>query len=94
LPAYDYAQPGAYFVTIVTDQRRQLFGRVHREVIQLSRMGEVAEACWRQIPTHFTQVRNPVFVVMPNRTQPPIPRREHRVIQIGRFSANPSNARI
>ncbi len=32
--------------------------------MQLSRMGAVVEACWCEIPAHFPQVRNPVFVVM------------------------------
>jgi hypothetical protein len=28
LPEFDYSQPGAYFVTIVTQDRRMVFGQV------------------------------------------------------------------
>lgn len=58
LPAYDYTQAGAYFVTIVTHQRELLFDDpvLHRTV----------EALWRSIPRHFSAVALDEYVVMPN----------------------------
>ena len=39
LPGYDYAQPGAYFVTIVAAGRQCLFGDVVEQEMRLSRFG-------------------------------------------------------
>jgi putative transposase len=66
LAGYDYAQPGAYFVTMVTHRRLELFGRMVDREMQVFRAGQFAEACWRQIPDHFGHVELGAFVVMPN----------------------------
>jgi putative transposase len=66
LKGYDYGQPGAYFVTIVTHGRKCMVGRVASGTTHLSRCGQIAEVCWRQIPEHFEQVELRSFVVMPN----------------------------
>ena len=66
LPEYDYTHPGAYFVTIVADRRRKLFGQVRGGVMRLSAFGQVVEDCWREIPAHFPGVGNAIFMVMPN----------------------------
>ena len=66
LPAYDYTQPGAYFVTMVTYQRQHLFGRIDGEKVKLSAFGRVVADCWREIPAHFPTVSNEIFVIMPN----------------------------
>jgi REP element-mobilizing transposase RayT len=58
LRAYDYTQAGAYFVTIVTDQRELLFDDpVLRRVV---------ETLWQAIPRHFPAAALDEFVVMPN----------------------------
>jgi len=58
LPGYDYAQPGAYFVTVVVQDRLCLFDDpvLHR----------VAETYWQAIPRHATNVTLDAWVVMPN----------------------------
>ena len=66
LKAFDYAAPGAYFVTIVTHGRAPLFGAVKDGQVRLSRIGAVADRCWREIPNHFPHVELGSFVVMPN----------------------------
>jgi len=66
LKGYDYSQPGAYYVTIVTDQRAHRFGEVVNHEMQLSEVGQIAEACWRAIPEHFPQIELGAFMVMPN----------------------------
>jgi REP element-mobilizing transposase RayT len=66
LPDYDYSQPGAYFVTICTKDRRNLFGGVVNEEMCLSRFGGVVKACWEDLPRHFAEVDVNEFVVMPN----------------------------
>jgi putative transposase len=66
LPGYDYAQEGAYFVTIVTAQRECLFGEVVEAAVRLSPLGMVAAACWQAIPQHFPGVEIDAWVIMPN----------------------------
>ncbi len=66
LPGYDYAEPGAYFLTICTAGHRCLFGRIEGETMWLGSMGEIVEACWRAIPLHLADVELDVSVVMPN----------------------------
>ena len=66
LPHYDYARAGAYFVTLCTGDHRCLFGRIEGEEMRLTRPGEIANECWRAIPTHFPQAALDEFIVMPN----------------------------
>ena len=66
LPEYDYSQAGAYFVTIVTNQRACLFGQIIEHQMCLSEAGHIAEACWLVIPAHFSHAELGAFVVMPN----------------------------
>jgi putative transposase len=66
LPGYDYAQAGAYFVTINTHNRECLFGAVVNGEMVLSRFGQVAAEYWGAIPHHFPHVELDAWVVMPN----------------------------
>jgi putative transposase len=63
---YDYAQAGAYFVTIVTYQRDCLFGKIENEIMVLNDFGKIADECWRAIPEHFQNVELGAYVIMPN----------------------------
>lgn len=63
---YNYAQEGAYYVTICTDDRRQWFGRIADAVMHRSPIGELAQQCWDAIPEHMPHVDVGEFVVMPN----------------------------
>ena len=66
IPAFDYAGPGAYFITIVTQGRACLFGHIQDAQTKLSMPGRIAEACWQAIPEHFPNVELGTHVVMPN----------------------------
>jgi putative transposase len=63
---YDYAQPGAYFVTVCTHDRACLFGEVVGGQVHVNDAGRIADACWRTIPDHFLHVALDTFVIMPN----------------------------
>jgi REP element-mobilizing transposase RayT len=63
---YDYAQAGAYFVTVCTHNRECLFGEVVDGKMQLNAAGQMVEQCWLAIPEHFPHVELDAFVVMPN----------------------------
>ena len=56
-PNYDYAQAGAYFVTICTHNRQLFF--------EDATIRAIAERCWLAIPKHFSLVTMDDWVVMP-----------------------------
>ena len=58
LKGYDYAQPGAYFATIVTHDRETLFDDPV--------FCRVAETMWQRISCHSPHVKLDEWVVMPN----------------------------
>jgi len=66
LKHYDYSQPGAYFVTIVTHQRQCLFGKNFNGKMQLNECGEITNQFWMEIPKHYPDASLDEFVIMPN----------------------------
>ncbi len=66
LQGYDYTQEGAYFVTVCTFERYELFGEIAAETMVLNSLGEIAHSRWLEIPQHFPNVELDLFVVMPN----------------------------
>jgi len=66
LQDYDYSQGGAYFVTICTQGRECLLGKVVDTSICLSQYGVIVEQVWQQIPHHFPSVTLDAAVIMPN----------------------------
>ncbi|RMF88756.1 MAG: transposase [Nitrospinota bacterium] len=66
LPEYDYSRPGAYFVTICTQDRVCLFGQVMDGRMRLNEYGDIVRACWLAIPDHFPRTTLDEFIIMPN----------------------------
>ena len=66
LPEYDYASVGYYFVTVCAHQHRCVFGEIQNDEMQVNAVGQIVEACWREIPRHFAHSGLDVFIVMPN----------------------------
>ena len=66
LKGYDYAQTGAYFVTVCTRNRDCLFGEVVDGVMRVNSHGQTVVECWKAIPEHFKHVQVDEFMVMPN----------------------------
>jgi REP element-mobilizing transposase RayT len=66
LPDYDYSQPGAYFITMVTRGRQCLFGEVVDGGMRLTDDGEIVQAAWDELLNHYDCVVCDAFVVMPN----------------------------
>ena len=63
---WNYSAPAFYFVTICTQYKRLYFGNVKNDAMQLSEIGSVAEAFWKEIPKHHKDVELDEFIVMPN----------------------------
>jgi REP element-mobilizing transposase RayT len=66
LPEYDYASPGAYFVTVCVRKGECLLGRVADGEMQRSEYGQLAHDFWKQVRVHFPSVAVDAFVIMPN----------------------------
>ncbi len=66
LKGYDYAQAGAYFVTVCTYQRECLFGEVMDGELRLNAMGGIVRAGWQALPHHYQNVELDQFITMPN----------------------------
>jgi REP element-mobilizing transposase RayT len=66
LQTWDYANNGAYFITICTQNRLHFFGTIQNQEMQLSEIGKFAEQYWYEIPNHFPFIELGNFVVMPN----------------------------
>lgn len=67
LQGYDYSQAGAYFITICTQDRIQLFGDVVEETVRLSQAGEIAQEALICIPEYWSnRIDLDAAVVMPN----------------------------
>ena len=58
LPGYDYSQPGAYFVTICTDNRELS--------LQAHEVEEAVRLVWLGLPARFPRVVLDELVIMPN----------------------------
>ena len=66
LKGYGYAQAGAYFVTIVTQDRACLFGEVMDGVVAPSEAGLMVQTVWNELSVFYPGVDVDAFVVMPN----------------------------
>jgi REP element-mobilizing transposase RayT len=63
---YDYAQAGAYFVTLCAHQRRPLFGRIDENTLQRTPLGTIAAVEWLRTISTLPGVSGDEWVLMPN----------------------------
>ena len=66
LRGYDYAQAGAYFVTICAQDRACLFGEEVDGEVRLSGAGEIVHTVWDDLMRWFPGIDLDAFVIMPN----------------------------
>jgi len=66
LPCFDYAQPGAYFLTICAFDRKSIFGHMSGNVVELFALGQCVNAAWLELPRRFAHVELGTYVIMPN----------------------------
>ncbi len=66
LRGFDYAAHGAYFVTIVTHERREFFGRIVADEMRLNVAGRIVAKEWQRSGDLRSNVEIDDFVVMPN----------------------------
>jgi len=66
LTEYDYAQPGAYFITICTNNRECLLGEMADAAVLLNACGDITVDEWLRTAVVRHNVSLDAFVVMPN----------------------------
>ena len=66
LKGYDYSQPGYYYVTICTQDRKKLFGEIDDAIMRLNDAGQMIDQEWNQIPKRYGCVIIDKYVVMPD----------------------------
>ena len=66
LSDYDYSQPGAYFVTIVTQARKCLFGEIHNKEMSLNNPGNMVQDWWLELLNKYPELSLSEYIIMPN----------------------------
>lgn len=66
LKGYDYTQAGLYFITICTQDRERLFGKIVNRKMILSDAGLMVETVWNEIPQYYIDFDIHAFIVMPD----------------------------
>ena len=66
LTAYDYRQPGGYFITMVSQGRAHVFGEIVDCLSKPNAAGRLIAEWWLELARKFTNVALDEYVVMPN----------------------------
>ena len=66
IPEYDYSQSGAYFITIVTQNRVCLFGSIQNCEMVLNAAGMMVDQVCQEIPEVLHGVELDHYQIMPN----------------------------
>ena len=66
LKNYDYSQNGYYFVTICTQDKEYLFGRIENGEMILNDYGKIVNNEWMKTAIMRTNVKLDQYVIMPN----------------------------
>lgn len=66
LKGYDYSQPGYYFVTICSKDRKCVLGKIIDNEMVLNNYGDIADNIWNGIADQYPNVDIDSYVIMPN----------------------------
>ncbi len=66
LKDYDYAQQGAYFVTVCTKNRECFFGDVEDGRTKMSDAGLMVKKWWFEMKNKFRDIELDEYIIMPN----------------------------
>jgi REP element-mobilizing transposase RayT len=56
LKGYDYTLPGAYFVTVCTKDRINMFGTIIDGVMMMNNLGNIVQKTWNDLPCHVKNI--------------------------------------
>ncbi len=63
---YNYSNSGAYFITICSYKKENIFGDIENGLMHLNNIGKIIQDCWYQITENNNNVKLDDFVIMPN----------------------------
>jgi REP element-mobilizing transposase RayT len=66
LNGYDYSQCGAYFITMCTQNRECLFGKIIDDKMHLSNAGKMMQKWWLELSNKFPHIELDEYIFMPN----------------------------
>ena len=66
LKGYDYSQKGLYFITICTQHRSHIFGKIEKGKMILNEYGGIAAEEWLKTPVIRKNITLGQFIIMPN----------------------------
>jgi len=66
LKNFDYAQAGAYFVTVCAQNRECLFGNIQDNVMVLNDAGRMIETWWLELAIKYPALETDAYIIMPN----------------------------
>ncbi|UKT64510.1 transposase [Pedobacter mucosus] len=83
LQNWNYANEGAYFITICTKDRLHRFGKIEDGKMILSKIGVIANLMWYEIKNHNKNLELGEFIVMPNHVHGILILNDAPVVQTG-----------
>ena len=66
LPNYDYTRPGAYLVTICTQNRDCILSEISNSKSVLTDLGQQVFASWQWLEKQYPYLKLDEFIIMPN----------------------------
>lgn len=66
LKGYDYSNPGYYYVTICTKGKKDWFGSIINEQMELNKYGMITKKYLKETLLHFNNVNIDEYIIMPN----------------------------
>ncbi len=63
---YDYSKPGGYFITLCTQDREPIFGKITGGVFIPSEAGTMVTRYWLHIEAEYENVKLDEYIVMPD----------------------------
>ncbi|MCK5491716.1 MAG: transposase [Candidatus Omnitrophica bacterium] len=66
LPGYNYSQLNYYFITICSENRLELFGKIENNEMVMNDAGRMIEQILLEIPCFYPAISLDTYVVMPN----------------------------
>ncbi len=66
LNGYDYSQDGVYFITIITQNKKCIFGDIINNEMRLNDIGQIVKKYWLEISNYFPNITLDEYIIMPN----------------------------
>jgi len=66
MQSYDYSLPGAYFITICSQNQQCLFGKIINGEMVLNNGGKIIRDWWLELEQKFPNIQLDQYIVMPN----------------------------